>query len=175
MCLAVGVVQRKVLAESWNGTEWQAVAIPAPVGEISELLGVSCSSLTACIAVGRYSPKNSSGPYFALAEHWNGSEWHIEPVPNLLGTRESRLTEISCMATTACVAVGYYKNRSKTEVTGAELWNGIEWSVQPTPNPIVATASHLEGVSCVSLLTCVAVGESENSSNGWSTLAEANF
>ena len=57
-------------AESWDGTSWKTVP-PVPVGMVlSTLMGVSCTSATACTAVGYH--KNGS-VIFPLAERWNGT------------------------------------------------------------------------------------------------------
>lgn len=43
------------LAEWWNGTSWAIQTTPNPTGALgSELSAVSCSSASACIAVGFY-------------------------------------------------------------------------------------------------------------------------
>jgi hypothetical protein len=54
---------------------------------------------------------------------------------------ESRLLGVSCTSSTACIAVGYYKNSSEVVVPLAERWNGTEWKVQSTPNPAGAAES----------------------------------
>jgi hypothetical protein len=57
--------------EKWNGTSWVIVTSPSPSGSFwSVLNGVSCSSRTACIAVG-YSLDGSNNQSM-LAEAWNG-------------------------------------------------------------------------------------------------------
>jgi hypothetical protein len=171
-CVAVGRSQNKALAEYWDGAEWQPQVVSQPLeAKTSELLGVSCVTSTACVAVGYYF---ANGADRMLAESWNGSQWRVEPTPTPLGAKTGHLASVSCSSKTKCVAVGYYTSRSKTEATVAESWNGVEWTVQPTPNPIGPKASYLDGgVSCPSTAACIAVGHSENSSKDWSTLAEA--
>ena len=46
------------------------------------------------------------------------------------------------------------------------------WVVQRTPNPAGGVCSELDGVSCVSLSSCTAVGFSTNRTGGEATLAE---
>ncbi len=172
-CIAVGTHQLKIVTASWGGKEWQVQFTPHQPEEVdSELLGISCVSSSVCTAVGRY---ESAGIYRTLAERWNCAEWQIEPSPSPLWAEESRLTGVSCTSALACTAVGYERNRMGTDVTLVEVWNGEEWAIQPSPNPLGTKASSLFGVSCTSLSKCVAVGESENGSSEWSTLAEANF
>jgi hypothetical protein len=63
------------------------------VGYIAE---VSCTSSTACTAVG-------SGFYDgALAERWDGSRWS----PQTVGDSSGALTSVSCSTATRCTAVG---------------------------------------------------------------------
>lgn len=167
-CVAVGTDQGKVLGESWNGTEWKSQESSIPTWGSGVLEGVSCVSSTSCTAVG------NSGNSHIFAEHWDGSKWQIESTPSPLGAKKSHLTTVSCTSTTHCTAVGYYESKLKTAVTLVELWNGLEWMIQPTPNPAGSARSYLSGISCVSS-ACVAVGESQTTSNEWSSLAEANF
>lgn len=96
------------------------------------------------------------------------ADWVIQPSTSPAGTQ---LQAESCPSTTACRAVGY-TDKSGTDTTSAEHWNGKAWSVLPTPNPSGAHDSSLDGVSCVSASVCDAVGNSLNGSNFFSTLIE---
>jgi hypothetical protein len=69
-------------------------------------------------------------------------------------------------------AGGDYYNRSGTQVTLAERWNGRTWAVQRTPNPPDGGASLLKGVSCSSAAACTAVGAYIKRSGAEPTLAE---
>ncbi len=178
-CTAVGYYLNNsgvalTLAEGWNGTSWaiQTTPNPTPPG-LKELNAVSCTSTTACTAVGYY--YNSSGVPLTLAEVWNGTFWAIEttPNPNPSGAESSVLGGVSCTSATACTAVGYYLNNSGVQLTLAERWNGTSWAVETTPNPSGAVNSVLGGVSCTSTTACTAVGYSSNSYGGDGlTLAE---
>jgi hypothetical protein len=99
-------------------------------GGNGSLNGVSCSSATACIAVG----STSTG---TLAERWNGMQWAVQPTPDVAG---ASLSSVSCSSATACTAVGdVLSSASGNRVTLAERWNGTTWAIQPTPgNPTVA-------------------------------------
>ena len=171
-CGAVGVdivngTVEVTLGEAWNGTTWSVQATPNPKGEqINGLLGVSCTSADACIAVG-------GAGVNALSEVWNGTSWSIKPTPEPSGSEGGGLSGVSCTSASACTAVGYYVNSSDTPVTLAETWNGTSWSIQSTPNPSGGQDSILYGVSCTSSSACTAVGEYDNSSDTDVTLAEA--
>jgi hypothetical protein len=160
------------LAEEWNGTSWSVSSTPNEAGAATDVLeGVSCVSATACTAVGAFS--NSDGTPFTLAEAWNGTRWTRQYTPNPIGAAGSVLYDVSCTATTACTAVGYYISIAGAYVTLAEAWNGTRWSRQSAPNPPAAEASLLANVSCTSATACTAVGYYENSVDATVTLAEA--
>lgn len=159
-CMAVGSVHRGTrgvtLAETYDGTVWTVMPTPDVAGATdNELLGVSCSSLTACTAVGF--SQNRRGATRTLAERWNGAAWSIQPTPFVL---RSGLAAVSCPSAAACTAVG--GAGSFPNVTGsalAERWNGARWSVQRIPRTAHATAEGLRGVWCASASACTAVGE----------------
>jgi hypothetical protein len=136
---------------------WKIVATPTPKGAKSvQLAGISCISVTTCIAVGFYT--NSSGVTVTLAERWNGSTWLIQPTPSPAGAKSSSLSGVSCPSTTACTAVGRYTNSSGASFELAERWNGITWTTFSIPNLAGATSSLFRGISCSSPTSCVAVG-----------------
>jgi hypothetical protein len=58
---------------------WTILPVPDPAGNGS-LNWVSCSSATACTAVGEAST-SVSGNHVTLAERWNGTAWAIQPTP----------------------------------------------------------------------------------------------
>jgi hypothetical protein len=160
------------LAEVWNGTAWSVQATPSPAGALaSELDGVSCTSLRACIAVGVW--EGNSGIPVALAEVWNGAAWHIQRTPTVAGSASSQFTGVSCVAAYACTATGYSRDSSGNAEALAEQWNGTGWQVQSTPTPAGAIASELGAVSCVAPRACSAVGAYIKANDTVLTLAEA--
>lgn len=59
------------LIQTWNGSAWKTVATkPLGAKDFPELLGVSCASVTACVAVGFY--LTGTGKAVPFAEIWNG-------------------------------------------------------------------------------------------------------
>ena len=164
-CTAVGMYENRsgvtvTLAEVWNGTSWTVQTTPKLRGDtFSYLAGVSCTSATACTAVGTY---DDSGTDKTLAEVWNGTSWIVQTTPNPKGPTESGLTAVSCSSATACTAVGIQENSSNIQVMFSEVWNGTSWSLQTTPNPKGATDTDLYGVSCSSATACTAVGTYDN-------------
>jgi hypothetical protein len=85
-CTAVGDYYDPVsgatasLAETWNGTSWTIQPTLNP-GTVSYLYGVSCSSATACTAVG-LSFEGAVTGWTSLAERWNGATWSVQHTPN---------------------------------------------------------------------------------------------
>src|SRR6476661_3698430 len=72
----------------------------------SELYGASCTSASACTAVGDY--VTSTGASKTLAEHWNGTAWAVQSTPTPSGAADSFLQDVACTSASACTAVGYY-------------------------------------------------------------------
>ncbi len=151
------------LAEAWDGTKWVIEPTPNPAGATfgSFLDGVSCTSVSACTAVGYYVASDEDE--VTLAEAWNGKKWVIEPTSNPTGG--SSLSAVSCTSATECTAVG-------ADIAGtlAEAWNGATWVIEPTPNP--TGGSSLSAVSCTSATACTAVGSDTNSVGTILTLTE---
>jgi hypothetical protein len=179
-CIAVGSYENSsgvmvTLAESWNGTEWTIQTTPNETGaSYSELSSVSCTAAKECTAVGLY--KNGSGTLQPLVERLSGTGWVIQATPKIwtpMGLPAvARLSGVSCVSATACIAVGSYENSSGVMVTLAESWNGTEWTIQTTPNPSGSKAGSLYGISCLSSTACTATGRYINSSGTEATLAE---
>jgi hypothetical protein len=151
-CIAVGRYETAtasgVVAEKWNGTEWtkQEPVQPAKA-EIPDLSSVSCTSSTACIAVGYY--RAEKGAIEMLAEQWNGTEWKIVETSAF---SSGELDEVSCTSATTCMVVG-----AKSSKGFAARWNGTEWKVLEVSNHSGAKASILHSVSCASAEECTVI------------------
>ncbi|HZI77272.1 MAG TPA: hypothetical protein VFD73_25180, partial [Gemmatimonadales bacterium] len=152
-CTAAGSYTDKTgrtvtLAERWNGSEWTIQTTANPASGNTELLGVSCTSASACTAVGQ----QASGTF---AERWNGSTWSISSTPNPTGT-SIKLSDVSCPMSIFCLAVGSYST-SPTK-TLVERWNGSAWTVVSSPNPSGGGSAYLTDVSCPAAESCTAAG-----------------
>jgi hypothetical protein len=175
-CMAVGKTVPssfgavgEALIESWNGSAWSVIPAPSPLpGEESGLVAVSCVSARFCVAVGSEgaSCPCASGSN-ALIESWNGSAWSVVPTAGEAGGGHDTLRGVSCVSSRFCVAVGVSSSRGAFPVpTGSviESWNGSVWSLVPhpithPPRPRPRAYSELNGVSCASMSSCVAVGD----------------
>jgi len=178
-CVAVGDFYEfeggpHTLIDHWDGRHWSIVASPTPrPNHGSALLGVSCTTGTACVAVGY----TNAVP---LVEQWNGHTWSI--VPSVHPPRHqagSVLTSVKCTSNTNCVAVGHNGGLTYPQINPPgddklrkcatadpncivadsliEHWNGTLWSIVPSPN-LTGYESGLFAVKCVTATDCVAVG-----------------
>jgi hypothetical protein len=170
-CVAVGGYQtsgfapNRTLVERLSGSSWTVQSSQTPAGANTALLyGVSCSTASACTAVGGWGTSSGSTTQ-TLAERMVGSSWTIQATPTPSGTFVSG-SSVSCRAARACTAAW---------AGGAPLvegWNGASWTRQTTPSP-AGLAGSLTGVSCASATVCGSVGFATNTSGGLiQTLAE---
>jgi hypothetical protein len=158
-CTAVGDYSKNgklvTLAERWNGTTWTVQSTPnVQHATKSYLISVSCTSGTACMAVGFYAKPD--GTQLTFSETWNGTSWKLQTTPDPAGTTSSALESVSCTSASQCIAVGNYLTPSYTLLT--ESWNGTSWTIQPVTNVSGTTDGVLSGVSCSSATACMAVG-----------------
>ena len=154
-CELVGVTGNNgtlPLAAIWNGKlgkasiSSQSVQLP-PGSTLAELNGVSCTSVSACTAVGSYA--DAAGVH-TLVERWDGSSWQIQPT----GPPAGVFSAVSCTSATFCMAVG---NHGPNELVS--VWNGSTWLVILASNFNGATFALLSGVSCTADGSCIMVGE----------------
>jgi hypothetical protein len=177
-CVAVGASGTQfgalitTLAERWNGTKWTLMSTPNPAGQSdTELQSVSCTSSSACTAVGFFAD-NSVMTASPVALRWNGSSWSSQsvPVPVTDPGAAAWLYGVSCSTARSCIAVGYYNpqpGQAGFLVPFSERWNGSSWSIVRVPVPAGTTSAQLAGVSCTAPSACSAVGAS--STDGFAT------
>ncbi len=162
-CQAVGAISYgeagdDALAEGTSGaSSWTYEPFPFITGASSSFLeGVSCSTASACTAVGGYFVGASTNE-LNLAGRWNGTRWIEQAVPLPSGSASAGLDGVSCPSATRCVAVG-----GPSGHPFAETWNGGAWTVEVTPMPVGLSPGGLYAVSCSSTSACVAVGDYVN-------------
>jgi hypothetical protein len=171
-CISVGgdtdsVGEHVSFAESLSGTAWAlTAATPNPQGRpANSLLGVSCSSATACTSVGQRAD-------ITLGESWNGTSWAIISTPDATGSPGDVLNGVACRSSALCMAVG--AGNTSLSYTGlAEEWTRTSWAVKPVPEPSGTTVALLSGVACATTTACVAVGFFQNSAGVDLPLAES--
>jgi hypothetical protein len=145
-----------LVAERWNGQQWQLRPVPAPPGAPGSFFaGVSCTSPSFCTAVGARTDR-AGNPVGTLAERWNGRNWAIQRTPN--PPPGGVLAAVSCTTPAACTAAGNLNGTSGSGTTTlAERWNGTTWTIQPTPKLSAGEGSFFSGVACQAT-ACTAVG-----------------
>lgn len=173
-CTAVGTSEGtagvSTLAEAWNGSTWtiQPTPNPASYGALlpTTVAAVGCTSASQCTAVGGYF--NPSAAQRMLGETWNGTQWTLTSLPEVLYTERTTLSAVTCTAPTACTAVGSVLTASNgLSQPVAETWNGTKWKVTELPGQ-----GNLTGISCSTATACTAVGISPTQQSGVGGLAE---
>jgi hypothetical protein len=86
-CFAVGSYSavdlpddnRETIAEKWNGSTWMMLPTPRFTRTEATLTDISCTSATACMAVGETDDQQATGRLksWPLAERWNGRAWTV--------------------------------------------------------------------------------------------------
>jgi hypothetical protein len=164
-----GTAVDQTLVESWNGAVWSIAKSPNS-GPGSGLNGVTCLASGSCVAVGYGTLESGVGQ--TLVEVQDGGAWSIVASPDV-GTNGNFLDSVSCTAQTSCMAVGQAATTGGfPELTLAELWNGISWSIVDTKNRDKTESNSLDSVSCSGPQFCMAVGEYPNKNNRANTLSE---
>jgi serine protease len=180
-CVAVGNYTTAVggqeatllLAAQWNGVAWKLVTIPSPKNVLwSSLTSVSCSSPTACEAVG--SDYSVGGQGIALAERWNGTAWVLQTLPGVSGAAGQFVTGLSCSADGVCMAVGSSYATYGGETPTYWMWHGTSWSAPvSTPQPTGSIDTTLDSVSCYGAGDCTVAGNWTTGAHVTLTWAEA--
>jgi hypothetical protein len=154
------------LAERWNGHSWRLLDTPVIP---ATLLGVACPRRDRCVAVG--SRQNSDGTEASpLAATWNGRAWRVRKTAAVPSNfRVGNLSAISCTGARRCIATSGYGGGDPTLSSAVERWNGRAWHLRT-----VFGQSSLNGVSCLSVITCLAVGSTSPASDSFVPFAAAN-
>jgi hypothetical protein len=133
------------------------------------LVGLSCATSTACVAVGEYA--DTSGKQDALTEVLTGTTWSnvVAPLPSNTGTDgdgnlAAVLIGVSCAAPGVCTSVGEYNNTTGGTLPLIETLASGAWTTQQGPDPSAAVPAPssdepaLASVSCPVSTWCVATG-----------------
>ena len=155
-----GTTQRAlVLRWSGSGTKWVQMSPPDP-GKADELYGVSCRSVSFCMADGYYLNGTIQQ---TLALSWNGTKWVQVTSPDPGKGQDNYLSGVSCTTASFCMASGYYySGTAGADQTLALSWNGTKWAQVSSPNVGTGQQNFLEGASCTSTSFCLAAGEYYN-------------
>ncbi len=154
------------LIETLAHGSWSVTPIPSLGHDVvdSFLNGVSCATTVDCVAVGA-TQNTGASTHEPLIMTLDKGKWSLTSGPSL-GSQQGGLQGVSCTSPTSCTAAGWqstaYANASASLV---ESLAGGSWSVVPSPsigtqswNSTLPTGG-LNGVSCASEASCMAVGQ----------------
>jgi hypothetical protein len=128
------------------------------------LASVSCTSSTACIAVGGRAGHNGRNQIFNLS--WNGVRWKPQVPVNVNHTQPNNLNSVACVSPTQCFAVGDVGNFNFADQRRLiEAWNGTAWSIQAFGNPKGTANTFLNSVSCGGPSLCFAFGDENDNTD----------
>jgi hypothetical protein len=160
-CLAAGSYTRNgtgnqllPVLETWNGSRWRLLPVPAPPGKEAGLAypaAISCAPAGTCLAVGSSGARNR-----AFAAAWNGSTWRLIKLPGSAAAMAPQA--VSCAARSSCMIAGYLGSQ-----TLAAAWDGRSWHTAAMPAP--RADSILSALACGSPASCLAIGTYGTSSS----------
>jgi hypothetical protein len=175
-CVAVGnyASNEHVMGVIETGGVWgQASEIALPVDSMHPNAGpfVACSMSGRCVAVGDY--ETTSGNFQGWATSVAGGVWGQASeiaLPANAATQQFAqfviLSDVACLASGPCVAVGSYNDTSGTRQAMIVSETGGVWDraieIAPPPNATNPDAE-LNQVACPAYGSCVAVGRYEES------------
>jgi hypothetical protein len=152
-CVAVGFTSGGVnsvpLVDVWDGTQWSVAYSSGPASD-AQLLGVTCTGVAACVAVGT-GITGGTGIF-----EWDGTNLQQTQAPSVA---DGFLWNVSCQTASHCTAVGY-ANQGSGSVAVIEELNGTTWSVPEIPQTSYLYNA-LYGASCALGIGCVATGYSQ--------------
>ena len=186
MCMAVGYYYNtnsgidQTVAQEWtSSTGWGLMDTPNLGAMSNELMGVTCTSATACVAVGFVV---QGAVINTLAMDWTAAGGWATPTvayTPALGSKSNLFNSISCDTTAptpVCWAVGAETSASAFSVLVEQctLTAGVcsSWAAPTTPFNPGSNGNELYGVSCLNQATvvCTAVGDSTNASSIYQAL-----
>src|SRR5207249_1483611 len=123
------------------------VPSPNPTGAyLNALNGVSAIASDDVWMVGNYVDHSASSG--TLIEHWDGNQLSIVPSPNV-GPASNHLSAVAASSANDVWAVGYYCCEGRGAITLTEHWDGVQWSIVPSPNTSTNN-NYLTGIAPIS-------------------------
>lgn len=127
----------------------------------NQLNAVAVVSANNVWAVG-FSPHPSGEPQYlrqTLVEHWDGSAWSVVPSPNPAGKTWVVLNGVAAVSANDVWAVGHSGDPSSIPLQTLTMhWDGVSWSIIPSPSPGTYNGNVLTAVAAVSANDVWAVG-----------------
>jgi len=129
------LVVSRALAERWNGTRWQQVAMAQPATQHASPQAVADLGANAAWAagfIGDVAPETSS-PSGGLVEHWDGTRWRIAKTP---GSSAETLTSVAGTGPNDVWVAGSMSLGAPPPAgdnTFFEHFDGTSWQTVPGP------------------------------------------
>jgi hypothetical protein len=129
---AVGSFATGALGIHFDGTRWTAVPMALP--NLADMRGVSALSATDLWAVGSEFDSNTQHNT-SVIQHFDGKRWNLVTSPQL--QNGSQLFSVKALAPDDVFAVGETDSDSfpRAPEPLIEHFDGIKWSIVPTPEP----------------------------------------
>jgi hypothetical protein len=162
--------------------QWTIVSSPNTASESHFLRDVAMVSANDVWAVGYY-VSSTTFRNQTLIMHWDGSGWSIVSSPNGGENVSNYLYGVSSVAPNDVWAVGWYGNATGNDRTLTMHWDGAQWTIIDSPNPL-PQGNFLYAVDALSSNDVWAVGTGTGSGVGtvaihwdgtsWQTVATPN-
>jgi hypothetical protein len=157
------VVISTQLPSQASSSGWTIATAPGSSPTADDIvLGSSCANSISCWAVGvTIDNINSNATFSPLVERWNGTSWSLSNTPPIPADNGGGLFSVTCLDGSDCWAVGAVVGGAGNGSPSGSLtehWNGISWSIVPSPTPAGDGGALLQGVTCTSASDCWAVG-----------------
>ncbi len=126
----------ETLTQHWDGSSWLTVPSPDRPNRSNSLTGLSAVSGTDVWAVGATYPTLQPDPSPSartLIERWDGSQWAIQPSPNV-GKGDNRLDDVVGLSPSDVWAVGHRISRRGFSKSLVEHFDGRSWQVVASQN-----------------------------------------
>jgi hypothetical protein len=149
---------------------WNQVPSPSIGNLDNNLTAVSAASASDAWAVGSVLLANNPAVLQAMAEHWDGTRWTEQELPDV-GLNENSLLGVSEVGGGQAWAVGYFVDANYRQRTLVEHFDGSAWSVVQSADP-GALRDVLYGVAALSDTNVWAVGGQQDSGGVFHTLVE---
>ncbi|HEY1712270.1 MAG TPA: hypothetical protein VGG07_05180 [Solirubrobacteraceae bacterium] len=152
------------LAEFWDGTTW--TLLPEDFSDTSPLFGASCAVDHNCLAVG-YTVHTGALqlPLSKVLTPTGGANSLFPATVDDPPDEADSLNAVSCLSETVCLAVGSTTAPGRLPLL-VERLDGFTWSLLTPAGATAGSAdfqagSSLDGISCTSASSCVAVGSAQ--------------
>jgi hypothetical protein len=142
---------------------WTVVPTVDPSASTNVLNALAVRGAADAWAVGHFTaPDQDADGLNMLTEHWNGSTWSQVGAPAVRHQDESLLA-VSASSSLDAWAVGFTKTVGAAgRFPLAAHWDGIAWTIVPTPTLTGGSKSTLNGVVALSATNAWAVGKGRN-------------